>query len=193
MHYPVMNEQQLAARWNISTKTLRRWRADRIGPVYRKLGQLVRYFEEDVQEFEQRSARHWMTLLGRDENQPIVLTPPGGADQTDGDPTSPICIDAKEAAVITGLPIHLFADRNERDRKRLPYLSLIGNVRYSLDEIYRWEQANAVPAFGPNAPQPPTMPVEELSPSTGPAPRWYEIARQQNGERFDLAPVSCSS
>lgn len=65
MHYPVMNEQQLAARWNISTKTLRRWRADKIGPVYRKLGQLVRYFEEDVQEFERCSARHWMTLLVR--------------------------------------------------------------------------------------------------------------------------------
>lgn len=30
-------------------------------------------------------------------------------------------MNAKEAAEITGLPLHLFSDRNERDRKRLPY------------------------------------------------------------------------
>ncbi len=184
-HYPVMNEQQLAVRWDISTKTLRRWRAEKIGPVYRKLGQLVRYFEDDVQEFERRSARHWMSMLGRDESQPIVLTPQNQADQAEDDSALPIFIDAKKAAEITGLGLHLFADRNERDRKRLPYLSLIGNVRYSLDEIYQWEQANAVPAFGPGAPQLPAVSVETPSPPTGPAPRWYEIVREQDGERFD--------
>lgn len=175
MRYPLMNEEQLAARWNISDKTLRRWRVGRRGPVYRKLGRLVRYFEEDIQEFEQRSARHWMTLLGQDENRPIVLSLPGGVDQTEGDPTFPIYIDAKEAAVMTGLPLYFFADRNRRERKRLPYLSLIGNVRYSLEEIYRWEQANAVPAFGPKAPQPPELPAEECS-SSGCVPRWYEMS-----------------
>ncbi len=158
--------------------------------MYRKLGQLVRYFEEDVQEFERCSARHWMTLLGREESHPIVLTPLGGGDPAEGDPTSTTYIDAKEAAATTGLPQHLFADRSERDRKHLPYLSLVGNVRYSLDEIYRWEQANAVPAFGPNAAQPSARPIEEPSPPTGPAPRWYEIARKQDGERFDSLPSS---
>ncbi len=28
MHYPVMTERQLAFRWKISLKTLRRWRLD---------------------------------------------------------------------------------------------------------------------------------------------------------------------
>jgi len=28
MHYPVMTERQLAFRWKISLKTLRRWRAE---------------------------------------------------------------------------------------------------------------------------------------------------------------------
>lgn len=32
MHYPVMTERQLAFRWKISLKTLRRWRLDGEGP-----------------------------------------------------------------------------------------------------------------------------------------------------------------
>ena len=37
MHYPVMTERQLAFRWKISLKTLRRWRLDGEGPVWHKL------------------------------------------------------------------------------------------------------------------------------------------------------------
>ena len=33
MHYPVMTERQLAARWQVSLKTLRRWRLAGEGPV----------------------------------------------------------------------------------------------------------------------------------------------------------------
>lgn len=33
MHYPVMTERQLAARWKISLKTLRRWRSDNEWPT----------------------------------------------------------------------------------------------------------------------------------------------------------------
>lgn len=36
MHYPVMTERQLAFRWKISLKTLRRWRLDGEGPVWCK-------------------------------------------------------------------------------------------------------------------------------------------------------------
>lgn len=45
MHYPVMTERQLAFRWKISLKTLRRWRLDGEGPVWHKLFQHVRYHE----------------------------------------------------------------------------------------------------------------------------------------------------
>ena len=47
MHYPVMTERQLAARWKISLKTLRRWRSDNEGPTWHKLFQYVRYHEAD--------------------------------------------------------------------------------------------------------------------------------------------------
>lgn len=42
MHYPVMTEKQLATRWKISVKTLRPWRLDKVGPVWRKLFRYVR-------------------------------------------------------------------------------------------------------------------------------------------------------
>lgn len=59
MHYPVMTERQLAARWKISLKTLRRWRSDNEGPTWHKLFQYVRYHEADVLDFERQSAQHW--------------------------------------------------------------------------------------------------------------------------------------
>lgn len=37
MHYPVMTEKQVADRWRVSLKTLRRWRLDGDGPVWHKL------------------------------------------------------------------------------------------------------------------------------------------------------------
>ena len=43
MHYPVMTEQQVAARWKVSLKTMRRWRRDKVGPTCHKLFHHVRF------------------------------------------------------------------------------------------------------------------------------------------------------
>lgn len=43
MHYPVMTEKHVADRWQVSLKTLRRWRLDGEGPVWHKLFRHVRY------------------------------------------------------------------------------------------------------------------------------------------------------
>jgi hypothetical protein len=48
MRYPVMTEKQVADRWKVSLKTLRRWRLDGQGPVWHKLFRHVRYHEPDV-------------------------------------------------------------------------------------------------------------------------------------------------
>lgn len=42
MHYPVMTEKQVADRWQVSLKTLRRWRSDNEVPTYATLSALVR-------------------------------------------------------------------------------------------------------------------------------------------------------
>lgn len=54
-----LNEHELAARWGISVKTLRRWRQEQgLGPIFCKLGARVIYRIADVEAHERRSARY---------------------------------------------------------------------------------------------------------------------------------------
>lgn len=115
MHYPVMTEQQVAVRWKISLKTMRRWRQDKVGPAWHNLFHHVRYHEADVFEFEQQSAQHWLTILGDRERVPRIAThpPKGAADRKEQNtPPDPmvIYVSSKEVAEATGLPIYLFRD-----------------------------------------------------------------------------------
>ena len=50
--YPVFNEVQLSSRWNLSPKTLQRWRSEGRGPKYLKLSKRVSYPLETVIDFE---------------------------------------------------------------------------------------------------------------------------------------------
>lgn len=50
---PYLNEFQVAERWGMSHKTLQRWRVERKGPDFLKIGGTVRYRLCDVEEFEQ--------------------------------------------------------------------------------------------------------------------------------------------
>jgi len=110
MRYPVMTEKQLALRWKVSVKTLRRWRQVKVGPVWRKLFRHVRYHESDIQVFERQSAQNWMRFLGRDENAPIILTPEtiegdsGKIDQDSDAETKSRYLTGKEVATITACP-----------------------------------------------------------------------------------------
>ncbi len=196
MHYPVMTEKQLATRWKISVKTLRRWRLDMAGPVWRKLFRYVRYHDSDVLDFERQSAQHWMGFLGRDESAPIILASETiGSDSSRGDKdaesdTGSLYLTGKEVAAITGLPAHLFADREERDSKRIPYLALVGNVRYNLEEILRWELASSTPGIthAPVAPIPAIAANESQVSTPMRTPRWHEIIEEQAGERRNSLP-----
>ncbi|MFN3377360.1 MAG: helix-turn-helix domain-containing protein [Burkholderiaceae bacterium] len=188
MHYPVMTEKHLADRWQVSLKTLRRWRLDNEGPVWYKLFRHVRYHEADILEFERRSAQHLMTLLGIHRE-----FKPAGAGEKD----APVMdldaeaeshyLTAKDIADATSLPIHLFRDQAERNRKRVPYLMLVGNLRFSLQAILEWEMANSVPG---NAAAAVTEEAETPPEPSAPAKRWYEIVREQDGEQFDSAQSS---
>ncbi len=50
-------EAELATRWGMSPKTLRRWRQQHQGPVYCKLGARVVYLLTEVEAFERRCSR----------------------------------------------------------------------------------------------------------------------------------------
>ena len=187
MHYPMMTERQLAFRWKISLKTLRRWRLDGEGPIWHKLFQHVRYHEADVLEFERVGAKHWKAILGDGERVPrAVIHPPKakGDPQPSGTAEPELqYVSAKEIVKATSLPAHLFTDRAERKRKRIPYLLLVRNLRFSLEAILQWELANSVRG---GVPEPVVqIAVPEPQPDV-PArvPRWHELVREQDAERF---------
>lgn len=52
-----LNQTELAARWNISHRTLERWRWTGEGPQFIKIGGRVVYRQEDVQAFEAERLR----------------------------------------------------------------------------------------------------------------------------------------
>src|SRR6218665_1079644 len=142
----------------------------------------VRYHEADVLQFEHNSAQHLMTLLGFKRGfKPEVPEAVQGLDAKAEDNY----FTAKEIAEAAWLPIHLFRDQTERNRKRAPHLMLGGNLRCSLPAILAWEIENSVRGNAAAAV------VEEIeSPATPPEPamRWYEIVREQDAARFDSAP-----
>lgn len=47
-----LNQIELARRWRISPRTLERWRWQRVGPRYLKVGGRVLYRLEDIEAFE---------------------------------------------------------------------------------------------------------------------------------------------
>lgn len=114
MHYPAMTERQVAVRWKVGLKTLRRWRLDNEGPIWHNLFHHVRYHEADIVEFERQSAQHWMTILGDRERVPWVVTYPSkeAADQPDPDAADPEVqyVSAKEIVEATG-PTHAHVHR----------------------------------------------------------------------------------
>ena len=59
----------MADRWQVSLKTLRRWRFDGEGPVWHKVFRHVRYHEADDLEFERSSAQHLMRTAERERKR----------------------------------------------------------------------------------------------------------------------------
>lgn len=65
MNEGMLSQFELAKRWNISDKTLLRWRCVGQGPRYLKIGKLVRYTLEDVEAFELRARRDCTAELSK--------------------------------------------------------------------------------------------------------------------------------
>ena len=53
-----LDENELAIRWGLSVKTLRRWRQEQLGPIYCKLGRRVTYLLHEIEAFERRDSRY---------------------------------------------------------------------------------------------------------------------------------------
>ena len=53
-----LNEYELAARWGLSVKTLRRWRQEQLGCVFTKMGARVIYLLPEIEAYERRVSRY---------------------------------------------------------------------------------------------------------------------------------------
>ena len=63
--YPVLDETQLCLRWNLSPKTLQRWRSERIGPPAWHLWRSVRYLLMEIEAFERKAQVTCRSSTGR--------------------------------------------------------------------------------------------------------------------------------
>jgi hypothetical protein len=52
-----LDENELATRWGLSVKTLRRWRQTQLGPIFCKMGARVTYLINDVETYERKVSR----------------------------------------------------------------------------------------------------------------------------------------
>ncbi len=68
-----LSQNELAKRWQVSESTLERWRAERIGPSFLKLGGQVRYRLMDIMAFEDQTLQvmaHQKPVLDYPKQQP---------------------------------------------------------------------------------------------------------------------------
>lgn len=63
--YPILSETDLCSRWNLSPKTLQRWRSEGIGPPAWHIGKSVRYLLMEVEAFERKAQVASRSSAGR--------------------------------------------------------------------------------------------------------------------------------
>ena len=144
IQYPVLNETQLCSRWNLSPKTLQRWRSEGIGPPAWHINRSVRYLLMEVEAFERKAQVTWKSSTGRalsvssptareDAIEQMMQQRPARRDQ--------IFYSCKAVADITGLPVYWFKQDQEGQRRGIPcYVFTNGGViRFSIEEVFRWE------------------------------------------------------
>jgi len=74
MEQAYISEKQLAAYWNITPKTLQRWRNEGRGPRYAKIGKCIRYLPSDAAIFEVFVATSAHRQATSSAEPPTVLT-----------------------------------------------------------------------------------------------------------------------
>lgn len=142
--YPVLDETTLSSRWNLSPKTLQRWRSEGIGPPAWHLARQIRYLLIEVETFERKAQVTWRSKDGsalsessqtarEDAIRQMTERRRGRRDM--------VLLDVKEAAEISGVPGHGLAQAAHRRRLGIPFYALEDGIviRFSIEELFRWE------------------------------------------------------
>lgn len=122
MQKGMINEVELAERWNLSPKTLQRWRSEGRGPRFMKVSKRVVYPMDEVLDFESQALR----ASTRESAGDVVR--PSGAN----------LMDPREIAHVTGLPLFIFCHKQTRDSLGVPHRRVQKLIRFDRDEVMAW-------------------------------------------------------
>lgn len=122
MQKMMINEIELAERWNLSPKTLQRWRSEGRGPRFMKMSKRVVYPMDEVLDFESQALRAstW-------ESADDVVRPNGSN-----------LMDPRKIAQVTGLPLYIFCHKQTRDSLGVPHRRVQKLIRFDRDEVMAW-------------------------------------------------------
>ncbi|MGC8504375.1 MAG: hypothetical protein ACP5MM_06230 [Acidithiobacillus sp.] len=113
-----------ATRWNISPKTLQRWRSEGRGPRFMKMSKRVVYPIDEILDYESQALRASTWESASD----VVL------------PNASKYMDPREISFVTGLPLYIFTQKQTRDALGIPYRRVQKLIRFDRDEAMAWAQ-----------------------------------------------------
>ena len=122
MQKMMMNENELATRWNISPKTLQRWRSEGRGPRFMKMSKRVVYPIDEVFDFESKALRASTWEQASD----VVL------------PSDSKLMDPREISYVTGLPLYIFTQKQMREALGIPHRRVEKLIRFDYEEVIAW-------------------------------------------------------
>lgn len=122
MQKMMINEVELARRWNLGPKTLQRWRSEGRGPWFMKMSKRVVYPMDEVLDCESQALRASIWESASD------VVRPSGAN----------LMDPREIAHVTGLPLYNFSHKQTRDSLGVPHRRLQKLIRFDRDEVMAW-------------------------------------------------------
>ncbi|HOC09978.1 MAG TPA: hypothetical protein PKH84_00015 [Thermomonas sp.] len=152
--YPVLDENQLSSRWNLSPKTLQKWRSEGIGPPAWHLNRSVRYLLMEVEAFERKARVTWKSPTGR----PLSESSPTAREdaikqmmQKRATRRDQVFYSAKDVVDITGLPGYWIHQNQERLRLGIPFYRIANGdvIRFSIEELFLWEMHHLRPCRYP--------------------------------------------
>ncbi len=142
--YPVLDENQLSLRWNLSPKTLQKWRSEGIGPPAWHLNRSVRYLLMEVEAFERKARVTWKSPTGRPLSESSPTAREDAIEQMmrkRPERRDRVFYSAKEVVDITGLPGYWIHQNQERLRLGIPFYRIANGdvIRFSIEELFLWE------------------------------------------------------
>ncbi|WP_235931961.1 helix-turn-helix domain-containing protein [Sheuella amnicola] len=118
----VLNENELAQRWGISSKTLQRWRSEGRGPRFLKLSKRVIYPLDEIQHFESNALYESTWQKASD----VILA-------SDAKWLTP-----RQLATVMGLPMYTLTHPNVRKTLGIPHTKVGKLIRFNPEEVMAW-------------------------------------------------------